>query len=1137
MTIRVALHHQTTYQYDRSIELGPQLVRLRPAYHARTKIESYSLCVEPDQHFVNWQQDPFGNPIARFVFPKPCRELRIAVDLVAEMTVINPFDFFILESADQWPFRYEASLKSQLAPYLCSGDGSSFLDRWIAKLPKASDSIVDFLVAVNQRVNGEIRYLVRLEPGVQTPEETLTLKSGSCRDSAWLLVEVFRKLGIAARFVSGYLIQLKPDEIPENGPVGPVADFCDLHAWTEVYLPGAGWVGLDPTSGLFAGEGHIPLACTPSYLGAAPISGSHEQCEVEFSHEMSVTRFHEDARVSKPYSEDEWQAVLASGQDVEKVLEREDVRLTMGGEPTFVSMDNAEDPQWNTDAVGEEKRVLSNLLLLKLRDQFAPGGLLHYGQGKWYPGESLPRWALSCIWRRDGLPIWNDIELLADEGREYGYSIQDAEDFIRHLTHELGVESKMSFPVYEDTFHYLWREDRLPVDVDPLDPDLDDPNERSMLVRTFTSGLGKPVGFVLPIRRAWWQAEPGWIAGRWPVRSGSVYLVPGDSPIGLRLPMESLPSGLRSETELSTTPLDPTVRRTPFGVPDLDEDTPSRIGASSEGLAQVEGSIHSNSDQQSFRVNSQVIDEGIPNETASEPPLVRTALCVECRHGRLHVFMPPMQRAEDYLELVQSVEQTCKALSKSVIIEGYLPPPDDRLELFKVTPDPGVIEVNTHPTGSWNELVKQTEVLYEEARKCGLGTSKFDLDGRHTGTGGGSHVVLGGRMPLDSPFLRRPELLASVISFWNNHPSMSYLFSGKFIGPTSQAPRLDESRADAIYEMEIALAQLPESEEAAPPWLVDRLFRDLLTDLTGNTHRAEICIDKLYSPDSSTGRLGLVEFRGFEMPAHPQMNLAQQLLLRAAVAKFWQEPCFKKRLSDWQGVLHDRFMLPFFVWEDFAEVIQSLSCDEFQLDKAWYLPHFNARFPEIGEVSRGGVRVKLRSAIEPWYVMGEDPGGGGTVRFVDSSLERIEILVEGFDAARHQIWCNGVSIPMHPTGTPGRHVAGVRYRAWQPPRCLHPTIPVHAPVRVEVIDVPNALSLGGCTYHVMDPGGRATERFPVNANEAEARRASRFEELGGSGGRVSIQPPAVHSRKGLYPITTDLRRFSPNTEVDTIRWR
>ncbi|TVP97079.1 MAG: transglutaminase family protein [Planctomycetaceae bacterium] len=1154
MTIRVALHHRTEYLYDRLVTLGPQQVRLRPAFHARTPIEAYCMRVSPSDHFVNQQQDPHGNPVARYVFAKPTDHFSVTVDLIANMTVINPFDFFVEEFADKYPFRYPPELRRQLQPYLdCDpispgGEATPLLDQWVSSLPSTSDRMTDFLVDMNMRLHQRIEYLVRLEPGVQTPEYSLAIGSGSCRDSAWLLVATLRRLGLAARFVSGYLIQLAGDVKPLDGPAGPENDFCDLHAWAEVYIPGAGWIGLDATSGLFCGEGHIPLACTPEPRDAAPITGGLGVCEVEFRHEMEVRRIHEDPRVTKPYTETQWQEIMRLGQQVDAKLNASDCRLTIGGEPTFVSIDSMDTPEWTTEAVGPDKRVLSNILLLRLRERFAPGGMLHYGQGKWYPGESLPRWALTCIWRKDGVPLWKNPKLIADEGFDYGHTHQDAERFVVQLSKRLGVSAKARFPVYEDIFHYLWKEDRLPIDVDPEDPKLNDPNERAGMIRIFRGGLAKPVGYVLPLQRAWWQTQSlqpreGWLTGRWPVRSEKVYLLPGDSPIGLRLPLDSLPHAGAEAAALLTTPFDPTAPRGNLPLPrgsrkvvDPTEQLRPEATGRQQSVAGAGGANQSDPDPKFFgaqRINPQVLQqqpdhtESAESEESDDPDVdpsrvVRTALAVEARHGRLYVFMPPTQRLEDYLELVEVIEEACDATGLPAILEGYLPPADHRVSIFKVTPDPGVIEVNTQPSESWEELVSITETLYEEARHCRLGTEKFDLDGLHTGTGGGNHIVLGGSSPKDSPFLRRPDLLASLITFWNNHPSLSYLFSSKFIGPTSQAPRFDEGRPDAVFEMQIALNQLPPRDAPTPNWVVDRLFRNLLVDLTGNTHRTEICIDKLYSPDSSTGRLGLVEFRGFEMPPHARMSLTQQLLIRALIAAFWERP-YRQPLINWGTSLHDRFLLPHFAWQDLRSCLDELATRGTRLREEWFLPHFEFRFPQIGDVIRGDVKLSLRSAIEPWYVLGEEPGGGGTVRFVDSSLERIQVLVDGYIEGRHSVLCNGTRVPLRATGVPQQFVAGVRYRAWQPPSCLHPTIPVHAPLRFDLVDRRSGKSQGGCTYYVSHPGGLSYETFPINASEAEARRASRFRTDGMSGGPIEVPelPPSIEGNP--FPVTLDLR--------------
>jgi uncharacterized protein (DUF2126 family) len=455
-----------------------------------------------------------------------------------------------------------------------------------------------------------------------------------------------------------------------------------------------------------------------------------------------------------------------------------------------------------------------------------------------------------------------------------------------------------------------------------------------------------------------------------------------------------------------------------------------------------------------------------------------------------------------------------------VVIEGYLPPRDHRIQMIKVTPDPGVIEVNIHPSATWEESVAITQGLYDDARHCRLATEKFDLDGKHTGTGGGNHIVMGGPTPCDSPFLRRPDLLRSMIAFWNNHPSLSYFFSNRFVGPTSQAPRADEGRRDALYELQTALELIPDRDSDLAPWVVDRLLRNLLIDLTGNTHRAEICIDKLYSPDSAMGRLGLVELRGFEMPPHAQMSLVTQLLVRCLIAHFWRNP-YREPLMHWDTALHDRFMLPHFLLRDLRAVLLQLQEDGWAWEESWFAPHYEFRFPFIGQVEYFGATICLRSAIEPWYVLGEEPAGGGTVRFVDSSVERLEVKVRGLDCERYKVVCNQRILPLQPTGEPDTYVAGVRYRAWWPPACLHPTIPLHTPLVFDLWDVRAGRTLGGCTYHVAHPGGRNYETFPVNALEAEGRRVARFFPYGHTPGEMT---PKIPRENRDFPSTLDLRR-------------
>ena len=1130
------------------------------------------------------------------------RELCVEVELVAEMAVYNVFDFFLEDSATQFPFKYDETLRKDLAPFMeptrltpefetylamakrdllghledfvhasrfeslhrtdVHHEGGQFpapgSDPYGSAESRGNQAVlaaiapkkemvrtIDFLVALNQRLQRDIKYLIRLEAGVQSPEETLAKKSGSCRDTGWLLVQLLRHFGLAARFVSGYLIQLAPDVKSLDGPSGTEFDFTDLHAWCEVYLPGAGWIGLDPTSGLLAGEGHIPLSCTPEPSTAAPVTGATDKCESKLHHEMKVTRIYESPRVTKPYTEEQWTRIESLGRVIDADLIKQDVRLTMGGEPTFISIDDPDGSEWNFTAISHKKRILSGELIKRLRARFAPGALLHYGQGKWYPGEPLPRWALAAYWRKDGVPIWKDDSLIADESKDYGFAAKDAQALLSRIAAIVGADPKYMLPAYEDAFYYTWKERRFPSNVTPEKSNLKDKLERDRIARIFQKGLGDVIGYALPIRRVAHGNQLGWLSGAWFLRDEDIlWLIPGDSAMGLRLPLDSIPWVSEKEypwvwRQDPSQKLPALPKEFPYHAKPESSRQRSLRGAGAplpagfgpgqrpQSLGEFEPGKESPELPPDFNPNRR------PVQGESAPWIVRTALCVEPREGRLHVFMPPVATTEDYLDLIAGIETAVTELGLPVIIEGDTPPKDARLNKLAVTPDPGVIEVNMHPSKSWDELVERTTVLYEEARQTRLGTEKFMLDGRHTGTGGGNHILIGGDTPQDSPILRRPDLLRSLLAYWQNHPSLSWLFSSLFIGPTSQAPRVDEARNDSLYELEVAFKELDRQLGASQgidknngtppgfiaPWLVDRLFRHLLIDASGNTHRAEFSIDKLYAPESSSGRLGLVEMRAFEMPPHARMSLAQHLLLRGLIAKFWRDPYYNG-LVRWGTDIHDRWMLPHFCETDFKDVVRDLRTAGYPFEFDWFAPQFEFRFPRIGDFAQRDIQVELRTALEPWHVLGEEPAGGGTVRYVDSSLERLQVKARGLIGDRFAITVNGHRIPLHPTGANGEGIAGVRYRAWQPPECLQPTIGVHTPLTFDLYDNWNKRSLGGCTYHVAHPGGRNYTTYPINAYEAESRRLSRFFVQGATQRKFTPPAPATNCN---FPFTLDLR--------------
>jgi uncharacterized protein (DUF2126 family)/transglutaminase-like putative cysteine protease len=1076
MSLKVSLNHRTQYRYEKAVAVGPQVIRLRPAPHGRTPILDYSLSVTPVGARVNWTLDPYNNHLARILFPEKTSEFVVDVDLVAELAPFNPFDFFLEPGAEDYPFEYSPELARDLEPYRSAEAASPLLQSFLREFSRDKRGTISFMVDVNRRVRDEIAYVTRLDPGVQTCEQTLETRKGSCRDSAWLLVQIFRHLGIAARFVSGYLIQLALDEATaESGP-GVQSDSAAFHAWVEAFLPGAGWIGMDPTSGLFAGEGHIPLVCTPNVSTAAPIEGTVEPARVDFDYSISIRRLNDELRPTRPFTEEDWLRVDQVAHSVDTELATQDVRLTMGGEPTFVGLDDPESPQWNIEALGAAKRTRGLALIRALRERLVPGAVLHYGQGKWYPGEPLPRWAFGCFWRADGVPVWENTNLIALENatadRPDGFGLDDAFKFTEALTRRLQVSSENVLPAYNDD-----------------------------------AGALEPVGYIVPLRRRQSDGRLFWSSQLWFDRLERLLLSPGDSPVGYRISTESMPWVAPDELAYE------------YEAQPIHGKLEARIKLPPRPLRRMDLFQRNPASDPLPALSSTA-------ETATE--LIRPALCVQAREGRLHIFLPYASKLADYLDLLAAVEDTCQYLGMPVWLEGYPPPSDPRLRSFSVTPDPGVLEVNLPPASTWDELVQFNRVLFEEARRNRLTAEKFAYDGSHIATGGGSHIVIGGATILDSPFLRRPALLRSMLSFWQNHPSLSYLFSGMYVGPTSQSPRVDEARTEALYELEVAFSNLPVND--CSPHLLDGLFRHLLVDVTGNSHRAEFCIDKLYPPVGFGLRLGLLELRAFEMAPQVRMGLVAMLLIRALVSVFWKRP-FGGELIRWDTALHDRFMLPHFVQRDFHDVLAYLRDSGHSFEDKWFVAHYEFRFPKIGAISVAGVELELRHALEPWNVLAEETSSGRTSRTVDSSFERIQVKLSGVTAeSRYAVACNGRSVPLHPTGTPGETVAAVRYRARQLSEQLHPTIPVHAPLIFDIIDSWRERSIGRCTYHVASLDGFPYSTRPLDVTEAVDRRRGRFQKSAPVPGFRAVPEAETNS---VFPMTLDLRLPPPAKRKDT----
>ena len=1099
MNTRIAINHKIDQRFDKKVGLSTHWLRLRPAPHTQSLIEAYSLKIHTEPHFLNWLRDPYENHLARLDLPEPVADLRIEVEVLAELPPGNPFDFLVEPSAFSFPFDYPSQLTKELAPYLNVGRPGPRLRAWFEAMEVEPGYIVERLGDINLKFYNLLPAFGPLQPGAVDTETVLARGGGSPWEIAWLATLTLRHLGLAARFTSGYHVALAPKE---GG-----YDIARLHAWTEVYLPGAGWIGLDPAGGIFTAEGHIPLASAPEYLRTMPLTGYFEHCAASQDETTTVRRLIPAPEVW-PYSDCQWADIRALARKVDEDLQAQSIHLNLGQSLSFVSAYNPTAPEWTTAAMGPDKTRTAEDLLYRLKNRLAPGGILHLGQGEWMGGESLPRWRLSAFFRSDDFPIWQDPALIGWRQSGFSLTTEDARRFAEVLGENLGLAKSFVIPAQEDGLHQFWLH-RTDLTSAPDPADLRDPERRRALAVRLTGHQNEPAGFVLPLR--WDPVADAWSSGNWSFRRGRLVLIPGDSAMGYRLPLDSLPVGDAAAAE-------PEPERCQFDERPL---LPREFGELNARFVTVSPA-------------TEHFETADPIYTEARPP--RTAVSIQVRQGQLYVFLPPLTHLEHYLVLVSAIESTAKRIGVPVMLEGYEPPEDHRLLRLTLEPDAGCLKVCLPEVSSSASQIELVEVAFAEAANAGLRGERIMADGKSLPPGGRADIRLGGTVPANSPFFRRPELLRSLIACWQRHPSLSYLFAGRSIGPGGSAPRPDEGRDDALYELLIALERIP-AGECAVPWMPDRLLRHLLADPAGDMRRAEIRIDQLYPPDRSSLRLGRTILRSFETPPHPKMAALQALLVKALLARFGRKP-IQSELIEWRSALHDRFMLPHVLWEDFLSVLDDLTTAGFPFQPEWFRPLLDLRFPLLGHVQIGDMELELRSAHEPWPVLAEETTSMGTARFVDSANEKVQVRCSGLSPGRHVLTCNGYRVPLKATATHGEMVAGVRYKASNPPSTLHPTKYAVDALVFDLLDSWTGRVIGGCTYFPPRPElygaigvapnlAESGEELAPHLLHAPPVRVPPWSSGGvflarGSGQTAITPPPAVTDER--YPYLLDLAR-------------
>lgn len=1088
MSTPVALIHHIEQAFGSRRTVPTHWLRVRPAPHTRPAVTAYTIQVDCQPHFLNWVRDPFENHVARLDLPEPVTGLALTVEILADLVPLNPFDFLTESEATRFPFEYAEQTRKELAPYLKIETPGARLSAWLKTLDHEPAYIVEKLGTLNQAVHQRVTSPgLNWNPAFPGTEAAIldgieldgVLETGGFTpwQAAWLLTLSLRHLGLAARFTSGYRIFLDVSD--------PASDTASLHAWSEVFIPGAGWLGLDPAAGMYTHEGYIPLASTPEPVRALPLTGLDSRYPLQ--HTVKVRRLL-PATLPNPYTEAQWADLNATGEQVNAVLAAQDIRLANAQTLSFVSPAHRYAPEWSTQALGQHKRQVAEELLQRLKRLWAAGAVIQETQGEWFGGETLPRWQLQVCFRSDGLPLWHHEDWHDIHALQEPLTAADLETFARSLTRNLQLSPDYLLPAHEDPLYELWR-NRRTLQFHPPAEALSDTTSRRQLADRLSETRCDPVAYVLPLR---WEPLTGrWHSGRWSFRRGGLYLVPGDSAPGYRLPLGSLP--VDAEAAALRDP-----ERCPFETRSL--------------LPGVHGELSTRLTHLLSAPLLEVADDDHPQGTVP-----RTALSLRLHQGRVRVFLPPLTHLEHYLELITAIEATAVTQGIPVMFEGYPPPQDHRLRRFTLEPDAAVLKLGLPMTSDWPLSQTTLTTAYAEAARLGL----YGLHSRNTGSrmgpGGSTELVLGGEEPAQSPFLFRPRLLRSLIACWQHHPALSYFLAGRQIGPSGHAPRPDEGRADALYELDIALARMP-LDEPGLPWIPDRILRHLLADPSGDIRRAEIRIDSLYDPDRMGQRLGHIILRAFETAENAPLATAQLLLVRALIATLSRRP-INRPLIDWGTALHDRYLLPGVLWADLKTVLAEIREAGIPIQDEWYQPLLEGRFPLLGGVQWGEIRLELRPAHEPWPILAEEVTASGVARFVDSANDRVQVEVWGITPDRHVLACNGRRVPLQSTGTRGHYLAGVRYKVWNPVATLHPTLPPVYDLAFDLIDTWTGKVVGRFTYQPPRPSVPGPVALPVRPLlEPEGSGAPKPSRT------APIAPPLMSSA-GEFLVRTPAERY------------